>query len=273
MEKIFPVSDIIKFCQYAAKNHHGYVWGGRGKIYDKAERNYLYRCYNTTTYNRTYYFTTQWKRWKNTVVYDCSGLFQAFRNVDQTAQGLYDSCKSKTSLSNMKYLPGTLLFVNQNGKMVHVGLYIGCGLCIHCKSSSAGVVIEDVRKHKWTHAGLASWLDYTGVVPSKNDWIKSLQRELNDIYKANLQEDNISGSKTLNATVTVKKGSRGTLVKLIQERLNAFGCDCGEADGVAGTKFETAVKEFQKYYVGAAQEDIDGIISGGKATWKRLLNL
>lgn len=269
------INDLISFCLNAAKNHHGYVWGGRGKIYDEKERDYLYRIYQTSAYNRTYYYTTQWNRWKNTVVYDCSGLFQAFRNVDQTAQGLYNSCIYRTSFSGMNPLPGTLLFVYSpsSKKIVHVGLYLGCGLCVHCKSSVSGVIVEDVRKRGWTHAGQASWLTYSGAEPSKNDWVLRLQKELNKTYGAGLAEDNTAGPKTLQAAITLKKGKRGTIVKLAQERLNAFGCGCGSTDGIAGVKFERAVKEFQTVYVRSAEEDIDGIITAGNKTWKKLLDL
>lgn len=269
------VKTLTLFCLNAAMNHHGYVWGGRGKLYNEQERDYLYKIYRTPAYNYTYYYTTQWNRWKNTVVYDCSGLFQAFRNIDQTAHGLYNSCISKTTFSKMSYLPGTLLFVysSSSRKMVHVGLYIGCGLCVHCKSSISGVVVEDVRKRGWTHAGQALWLDYSGIKRSENDWVKRLQRELNKTCGKALIEDNIAGTKTLQATITLKKGKQGTVVKLVQERLNAFGCDCGREDGIAGLKFESAVRKFQRTYVRSSEKDIDGIVTAGNKTWQKLLDL
>ena len=43
----------------------------------------------------------------------------------------------------------------------------------------------------------------------------------------------------------LKRGSKGSDVKDLQERLNALGYDCGEADGVFGSKTEAAVRRFQ----------------------------
>ena len=83
--------------------------------------------------------------------------------------------------------------------------------------------------------------------------------------------DGIVGSETLSKTVTVSKtkNNKHAVVKPIQKYLNSIGYDCGIADGVAGTKFDTAVKAFQK---------VNGCVSDGEvtakgSTWKKLLKL
>ena len=83
------------FCKDLVANGAGYVWGARGKKYDLAEAKYLLDTYGTSTYNKTYYMTTQMKRFGGKIVVDCSGLIQAFRikyldGKDSTAQGLYE---------------------------------------------------------------------------------------------------------------------------------------------------------------------------------------
>ena len=64
---------------------------------------------------------------------------------------------------------------------------------------------------------------------------------------------------------TLRNGSRGTQVMVLQFLLNAKGYSAGNADGIFGTKTLTAVKEFQK----AQGLTVDGIV--GKHTWSKLL--
>lgn len=83
--------------------------------------------------------------------------------------------------------------------------------------------------------------------------------------------DGIAGSETLSKTITVSKSknNRHAVVKTLQTYLNSLGYNCGTADGIAGTKFDAAVKEYQKDNGCVA----DGEITAGKMTWKKLLHL
>lgn len=83
--------------------------------------------------------------------------------------------------------------------------------------------------------------------------------------------DGIAGNETLSKTVTVSKtkNNRHTVVKPIQKYLNVLGYDCGAEDGIAGAKFDTAVKAYQK----ANGCTADGEITAQKTTWKKLLGL
>jgi Peptidase M15./Putative peptidoglycan binding domain. len=47
----------------------------------------------------------------------------------------------------------------------------------------------------------------------------------------------------------LKVGSRGDGVKELQERLNELGFNCSTADGIFGTKTQTAVQRFQKTFL------------------------
>ena len=64
---------------------------------------------------------------------------------------------------------------------------------------------------------------------------------------------------------TMKKGAKGNITKLVQERLNSVGFSLAE-DGIYGSKTEYAIKVFQKNR-GLSQ---DGII--GPDTWNYLLS-
>lgn len=97
-----------------------------------------------------------------------------------------------------------------------------------------------------------------------DEWVARLQQELNHQFKRGLTVDGLKGPKTLNACPTVKKGAKGNVTRLIQERLNSVGFSLG-VDGIFGTATYNAVKVFQRNR-GLSQ---DGIV--GKNTWNWLL--
>lgn len=103
------------------------------------------------------------------------------------------------------------------------------------------------------------------VKPSGYDeWVARLQQELNSQFNRGLTADGLKGPNTLNACPTVKKGAKGNVTRLIQERLNSVGFSLG-VDGIFGTATYNAVKVFQRNR-GLSQ---DGIV--GKNTWNWLL--
>lgn len=83
--------------------------------------------------------------------------------------------------------------------------------------------------------------------------------------------DGIAGPGTLSKTVTISasKNSRHAAVRAVQKYLNSIGYDCGTADGIAGPKFDAAVRAFQKANGCIA----DGEITAGKSTWRKLLKI
>lgn len=105
--------------------------------------------------------------------------------------------------------------------------------------------------------------------PSKpsgyDDWVARLQAECNAQGFSNQKVDGLKGPNTLAGCPTVKKGARGNITKLIQERLNSvgFSLDC---DGIFGSATHNAVVVFQRNR-GLTQ---DGIV--GKNTWEYLLS-
>ena len=97
-----------------------------------------------------------------------------------------------------------------------------------------------------------------------DDWVARLQKELNMQFNKGLVVDGLRGTKTLGACVTIKRGARGNITKLIQERLNSVGFHLS-TDGIFGSGTEKAVKVFQKNRGLVA----DGIV--GRNTWDWLL--
>ena len=104
--------------------------------------------------------------------------------------------------------------------------------------------------------------------PSKpsgyDEWIERLQAECNAQGFSNQTVDGINGPNTLAGCPTVKKGARGNITKLIQERLNSVGFSLS-TDGIFGNDTKNAVVVFQRNR-GLSQ---DGIV--GKNTWSWLL--
>lgn len=101
----------------------------------------------------------------------------------------------------------------------------------------------------------------------------SLKNFIRDVQKAiGANVDGIAGTETLSKTITVsaKINNRHSVVKAIQKRLYVLGyTEIGVADGVAGAKFTSAVKHYQKNNGCTA----DGEITAKKMTWKKLLGI
>lgn len=84
--------------------------------------------------------------------------------------------------------------------------------------------------------------------------------------------DGIAGPETLGKTVTLSgvKNRTHPAVSAVQIRLNALGyTQVGIVDGKTGPKFTAAVKAFQKDN-GCV---VDGEITAGKTTWRKLLGM
>lgn len=84
--------------------------------------------------------------------------------------------------------------------------------------------------------------------------------------------DGIAGPETISNTLTLsaESNSEHATVQFVQKRLNALGyTEVGEADGIAGPKFTSAVTRFQKENGCVA----DGEITAHCTTWQKLLGM
>ena len=102
-----------------------------------------------------------------------------------------------------------------------------------------------------------------------DDWIKRLQTECNKQGYSNQKVDGVAGPATLAGCPTVRRGARGNITKLIQEKLLSLGYKLPNwgADGSFGGETVDAVKLFQE----AKGLSADGIV--GQNTWRKFLNL
>ena len=91
------------------------------------------------------------------------------------------------------------------------------------------------------------------IINNTNNWIKRLQEECN--------------KQGFSSYPTLKKGARGNITKLLQEKLVSLGYNTNGIDGIFGSGTEKAIISFQKNNRLVA----DGIV--GKNTWSKLLKI
>ena len=91
------------------------------------------------------------------------------------------------------------------------------------------------------------------IINNNDNWVKRLQEECN--------------KQGFNSYPTLKKGAKGNITKLVQEKLVSLGYNTNGVDGIFGTGTEKAVISFQKSNGLVA----DGIV--GRNTWGKLLKI
>lgn len=115
--------------------------------------------------------------------------------------------------------------------------------------------------------------NYFGVAFKEAKKEYTQKQFVKDVQKAiGAAVDGIPGNETISKTPTVsaKKNSTHAVVKYVQKYLYAIGyTQVGTADGIAGAKFTSAVKAFQKKNGCWA----DGVITAKNKTWRKLLGM
>ena len=103
------------------------------------------------------------------------------------------------------------------------------------------------------------------IKPKENYTLHEFRQDVMNI----LDVDDINKAFKKTPTISAKTNRRHKLVKYIQKYLKNKGYDIGEVDGIAGTKFTSAIKQYQML------NDCftDGIISAHNKTWKKLLGV
>lgn len=262
---------VDKF-RYALENKWGYIWGAAGKMWTQALQNqkvtYMKNKYGTSWQKNSeakddrYYMSAVYgAKWIGHMVADCSGMFVwAFAQlggpkIAHGSNSIYDRyCSAKGPLSSgkrkdgMVLQPGTAVFTDKNGDKGHIGLYAGNGKVIEAHGVQAGVITSNITETKWKF-----WGELKGVSYEKET------DQSGQPAQADPQDDQLP---------TIRRGDKGSYVKLAQTNLAERGYSLGSAgiDGDFGPATEKAVKQFQKDW----GLDQDGIV--GKKTWDLLLS-
>lgn len=217
---MIDAGNLIALFRQALDDKWGYIWGTSGQVWTEAKQRAATRKM-TIQYGR---------RWIGRCVADCSGMFVwAFKQLgasiyhgSNTIWNKYCSSKGKLSkgqrTDGQPIKPGTAVFLYRasDNNRHHIGLYVGDDTVIEAKGTMYGVVTS--RLNHWDEWGELKDVDYTGMGGEEG------------------------GGTTV---VLLKRGSVGPAVKELQRLLNKIGYNCGDADGIFGTKTEEAVKRFQ----------------------------
>ena len=220
---------------------------------------------------RTTYYdhlkSSNWNASKITIACeaDCSGGVSAniiaagyILNIDKlknfsktnTTRTLRNACKAVGAeiLTDKKYLTSDKYLLR--GDLV---LKEGTHVITNCTDGSNANSVSTV-------ASTTSGSDY-----SFKNFVTDVQKTIG------VKVDGIPGTITLSKTPTIskKKNNKHPLVKYIQKYFNSIGINCGTPDGIAGFKFDTAVKNFQRKNSCV----VDGEITAGGKTWRKLLKI
>lgn len=253
---------LVKFCKSKLKTP--YVYGMKGDELTTDKLNSLAKTY-PSMFTKTY--KEKAKKFIGKKCTDCSGLIGWYTGKYLSSSGLYSSAKEHNPIKTVDKAPlGAILW-----KSGHVGVYIGDGYCIEAKGIDYGVVKSKISKTKFTHWLVMDYIDYgsgSKDIVVKENWVKDLQQAINRTDRSiNLVENGIADSKTLKACPLLVKGSKGLVVKVLQERLKELGYYKWEPTSKFGKGTYSAVKKFQSDKCLA----VDGKF--GPKSWKELLNL
>lgn len=215
--------------------------------------------------------------------YDCSGFVYYVLNkcgikVPRTTAEGYRKISAQISFNNA--LPGDLLFYGKYGTATHVSFYAGAQRMYESIGTSSNT--KDNPGKGVTYSKIERRLDLMQcgriiMEESLNDKEELLldNAKWQYIFVAFVQAvvgteiTGLNNAETLIRTPTISKSknSKHPVVFWIQQYLNRHGFDCGKEDCIAGSKFDTALKNYQKKN-GCV---VDGEMTAGKTTWKRML--
>ena len=157
-----------------------------------------------------------------------------FKNRGQKVRtGLYE-----LKHTNMKAMIIEVCFVESIGD---VGLYKKLGHDLIGKTIAESITNKNITISNVTNSN------------NTDNWIKRLREECN--------------KQGFSSYPTLKKGARGNITKLLQEKLVSFGYNTNGIDGIFGIGTKKAVMSFQKSNGLVA----DGIV--GQNTWRKLINI
>lgn len=231
------------------------------------------------------------------VASDCIGLFKSYAwdkdgdidtrassygsngQPDHGAKTTLSKCKVKGSMDTMPEIPGLAVWTKTGG---HIGLYVGNGEVIELRGFAYGSQRNKLSKRSFVTWGLYPYVEYTpeqvAIAEAAMNGIKppvSAPAEKDEQIPAQTTGGATAGesggnsgaesTKEVYTMKTLKNGSKGTQVKVLQYLLNQQSYAAGKEDGIFGANTLAAVKAFQK----AKGLTVDGIV--GKNTWAALL--
>lgn len=230
---------------------------------------------------------------------DCSGLIYSYA-------GGYRVGDAQTFNSSYRgYLSDGIPNIHGLGlyKPGHVGVYVGGGMAVDARGSQWGVCYESVYSHGWTQYFKVPGVSYPSTGWEKfcgkyyyyenGQYLASTSRTIDgqtyyfdsngissstpidgssssDSSSSSSSSDS-SGSSSSTQSNVLKKGSQGSQVEKLQQRLADLGFYQGAVDGDFGSRTEQAFKQFQEaaglYADGIAGSDVDVLYADDAPTF------
>ncbi|MCR5566211.1 MAG: peptidoglycan-binding protein [Clostridiales bacterium] len=244
---------LIEKFRVSFEEKWGYIYGMKHVMWSQARQDAYVKAYSGDSLREK--SCKYGAKWNGHIVTDCSGLFawwieQLGDKIAHGSNSIYDRyCRNKGTMKKGKkssgadLLPGTAVFTTgSDGRHGHIGLYAGAGKVIEAKGAQFGVTESKVTDERWKAWGELKMVEYDGAEEPPWDEDKDMDYP------------------------TIRRGSKGKYVTLLQVKLKDLGYDLGKwgADGDFGAQTEKALKEYQRKNGLAA----DGIY--GPRTWEKL---
>ena len=228
---------------------------------------------------------------------DCSGLIYSYA-------GGYRVGDAQTFNSDYRYsLSGSIPNIHGLGlyQPGHVGVYVGNGMAVDARGDDYGVCYESVWSHGWTQYFKVPGVSYpdTGWVEFDGDYYyyedgeylsdttrtidgetyvfassgKSTSSPSSSASSSGSSSSSSSSDTSSESSGSLKKGSTGSLVEKLQQRLFDLGYYTGAVDGDFGENTESAFKLFQEnaglYVDGIAGSDVDVLYADDAPAFKK----
>lgn len=262
---------IVDFFKQCLADKWGYIFGQSGAVWTESDQklkvNYMVKNFGSDwqkdadAKNNKYYRSALYgSKWVGHHVADCSGMFVCFyrqhglsiAHISTKIYTNYCSTKGKLTAELKKtILPGSAVFTGDTEtNHPHVGLYVGNGKVIEAMGVDAGVCTSNLSANKWKWYGELKALSYAS---------QDAPEQPSDPMDEDIPTTSLP---------TLKRGSTGEYVSLLQAKLLNKGYDIGRygVDGDFGSATLAAVKAFQR----DNGLTVDGIV--GKNTWAKLMD-
>ena len=238
--------DLVNKFETAVFQRFGYIYGASGQKWSDEKQKALEKNYNSDPEKYHYYKMSAEKGalWVGHTVTDCSGLFVwAFKLLGSSIYHGSDTIARKYTVNLRKIKDnkepvkiGSAVFLYDNNKFHHIGLYCGNGKVIEARGAAYGVVDNISGRGR----PLDQW-DYIGE-------LKEVEYTMSEyVYP------------------TIRQGNIGSEVKTLQNCLQRLGYIVA-SDGIFGAVTEKAVRKYQE----RKGLSVDGIC--GMKTWKAIEN-
>ena len=148
-------------------------------------------------------------------VHDCVGLIKGYlwsetptsvpkynSAQDVSANGMYQRCTEKGSISTLPETPGVLVFMDG-----HVGVYTGSGYVIEARGFEYGVVKTKLSERPWKNWGKCPFITYEKVVTSAKPTTTTKPATVTTSTKKYFPKTNYKGYSLVDGLKSVKATS------------------------------------------------------------------